>query len=313
MGRRGKHLIDPIMDIQSVVLDTSLLCRPADRRFVMAAWERLGQTVPVLPRVVAELYGVMAEDERKHWTRVLEGEERRGQAAYSVEDRYLIGEAVMAGIHEWIRKELDVQVATGQSRDNSALRVVLMDTPRAAQAAEIADRIPAYCFRGHGGAEGHRGDRSIIGQAVVMGYTVLASQNFSSIRAHRLNDWVKEEHGLRTDLIQDPDKVVLELHKAVAQDPDAEALKAVLLATLPDRRVSPEREDQIVDVFLSRLSGFSDTADGARQVWEGEQGGLLSEQIRGELSGSLARATEKRRITTVRAFAREAGWAQPTP
>ena len=279
----------------------------------MACWERLGQTVPVLPRVVTELYGLMAENEQEHWKRVLDGEERRNQATYTAEARYAIGQAVMSGTHEWIHKELDMQFQTGRPPDNSVLRVVLLDTAQAAQAEEMADRIPSYCFRGRGGAKGHRGDRSIIGQAIVMGYTVLASQNFSSIRGPRLNYWVKEECGLQSDLIQDPDKVVLALHKSVAQDSDTEALKAVLFATLPDRRVSLEREDRIMDQFFTRLKGFPDTAAGARLAWEGKQGGLLAEQIREELPRSLARATEKRRITTVRAFAREAGWAAPAP
>ena len=57
------------MRFAEVALDTSLLAPPTTRRFFMAAWELQGLTVPVLPRVVRELHGVLGDSEQEHWTR----------------------------------------------------------------------------------------------------------------------------------------------------------------------------------------------------------------------------------------------------
>ena len=42
------------MDPEQIALDTSVLCRPYDRRFVMAAWQLLGAKVAILPRVAQQ-------------------------------------------------------------------------------------------------------------------------------------------------------------------------------------------------------------------------------------------------------------------
>ena len=71
------------MDPEQIALDTSVLCRPYDRRFVMAAWQLLGAKVAILPRVARELHGTMADNERHHWRCVMDGEEERGRPRHA--------------------------------------------------------------------------------------------------------------------------------------------------------------------------------------------------------------------------------------
>ena len=179
------------MRFAEVALDTSLLAPPTSRRFFMAAWELRGLRVPVLPRVVRELHGVLGDSEQEHWTRVLDGESRRGVIRSPATTIQILA-AVEEAARQWVRDTLDVQLTQPRAAPSScALHVVHLDDAESLRARQIAAAIPARCFKGPS-RNNHYGDRQVIGQAAVKGYRVLALNNRNSIRRAATNHWLRE-------------------------------------------------------------------------------------------------------------------------
>ena len=298
------------MRFAEVVLDTSLLVPPTARRFFMAAWQLQGMEVPVLPRVIRELHGVLPDSERGHWTRVLAGQARRTGTTSDAATTNRILDAVDAASESWVREKLDAQYGDPPGDAQPfALRAVRLDDDELARARAISDAIPATCFRGPSRND-HFGDRQIIGQAAVKGYRVLALNNRNSIRRVAANGWLREHAGANEDLLWDSDEAVYRLQSAVSSEPDVETLKAVLHACLPDRQPTSSREDEIVVQFLDRLAraGLGDCAAGAASVWRTPAGKELAAEGRAGLADSPARQTEASRVVAVRSAAESAGW-----
>jgi len=295
------------MDFRSITFDTSVLCRPFDRRFIMAAWELLGAPVPVLPRVAKELYHVMADNEEDHWISVLSGQERRKGITYSYEQKNKIASSVATATYAWVNSKIDH--AQFSSAHPCALKQVSMTEQDEGRVRDIAFRIPSRCFRGPS-RNNHRGDRLVIAEALVTQHRVLASKNRISIRREPTNQWLKSEFGINDDLVQEADDVVFRTFQHHGHDPDTFGLQSVLLACLPDKQVSPERMDEIVQRFTAMLSksSFPDCAEGANQCWESEQGLACVNTVRSLLSESVARKTEASRVALVREHAQQAGW-----
>ena len=260
------------MRFTEVVLDTSLLAPPTSRRFFMAAWERQGLKVPVLPRVVRELHGVLGDSEQAHWTRVLAGQADRGvRHSPSTTNRVL--EAVENAARQWVRDTLDVQLTQAKPPPSPcALQVVSFDDAELLRARQIGEALPADCFKGPSRNE-HFGDRQIIGQAAVKGYRVLALNNRSSIRRAAVNRWLRNHLGTNEDLLWESDDAVYQLHADGTPSPDAELLKGVLQACLPDQPRPAEREHDIVLQFLQRLTsaGMDACAEGMTRAWGSEK------------------------------------------
>ena len=129
--------------------------------------------VPVLPRVIRELHGVLPDSEQGHWTRVLAGQARRTGTTSDAATTNRILDAVDAASESWVREKLDAQYGDPPGDVQPfALRAVRLDDDELARARAISDAIPATCFRGPSRND-HFGDRQIIGQAAVKGYRVL--------------------------------------------------------------------------------------------------------------------------------------------
>lgn len=298
--------------IEQITFDSSVVVAPSDRRFVMCCWERMGSKVPIVPAVAREMYGQLPSAETTHLARVLDGEENRGSSHYSSSSRAGIYEAVADATREWIHRELDAQLSDSSHSLVNGLRVVEMAAEQVVQAQRLSTDIPDNCFRT---LEPRRqlGDRNVMAQAAVLGFSVLASHNRHSILRPEINRWMREEVGLNHDLVQDADTVIYELYTELGLNPATEQLKAVLVACLPSTARLPSREREIIDQFLGRLERGSFSEGAARCVR-----GLVSEEfvqyvdeIRSELPASVARETERRRISMVREAAERAGWERP--
>lgn len=300
------------MTPSGTAFDTSVICYPFDRRFVLCAWQQLGAKVAVLPRVAHELHGIMCDNEIAHWQAVLKGEEGRGGQSYSSAEWEAITSAAGKGAQAWVRQEIDSQAA-GKGPADSALRAVVMSAEERGRAGRLASEIPAYCFRGPS-RDGHAGDRRIIAEARVMGFQVLASKNRTSIRRAQTNHWLRSRTGMNVDLVQEADAIVGEMFLREHDNLGVPALKAVLHAALPANEVSPQRQCDIVERFLENLGAgsFVDCAEQAEDVWRGPDGDRLAMAARRGLVDSPARETEARRVQVVREQAAEAGWA-PSP
>ena len=216
---------------ESVTLDTSVMCRPVERRFVMATWELLGARVPVLPNVASELHGVMYRNEFLHWQRSLASQERREETKeYPTGAKDRIATAAAEGARQWVEQELQTELEPAEGAHiPSALRPVRMSTLQREQANGIAAAIPNRCFAGPS-KDNHFGDRVIIAQAIVMGFSILASRNRASIRRNQVNEWAKESMGLNADLVREAEDAVHEVQGRILSPSDKASLAAVLLA-----------------------------------------------------------------------------------
>lgn len=300
------------MRFAEVALDTSVLAPPTSRRFFMAAWEMQGLRVPVLPRVVRELHGVLGDSEQGHWERVLKGDASRG-VHHSPTTANRILAIVEKAARQWVRDTFDVQqMAQPDAVPSCALHVVPFDDAEMLRAREIGAAIPNRCFKGPT-PNNYYGDRQIIGQAAVKGYRVLALNNRNSIRRAATNRWLRDHVGVNEDLLWQSDDAVHGLYADAAARPDEDLLKAVLYACLPEEPRPPKREDAIVLTFLDRLeaSGMADCVDGMRKVWGTDAGKALATDVRPALPGSDARRTEASRLEAVRGAARGVGWKNP--
>ena len=300
------------VSIEQITFDSSVVVAPSDRKFVMCCWEKLGSKVPIVPAVAREMFGQLPDAETIHWARVLDGEESRGASQYASSARAGIYEAVAEAIREWIHKELDSQVGNSSDSLENGLGVVKMSAEQVVQAQRLSTDIPDNCFRTIERGK-QLGDRNVMAQAAVLGFSVLASHNRHSILRPEINRWMREEVSLNHDLVQEADSVMYELYTELGFNPAIEQLKAMLLACLPSTARSPSREREIIDQFLVRLERGSFSEGAARCVRELESEEFVQyvEEIRKELPSSVARETERRRISMVRDAARRAGWEHP--
>ncbi len=298
------------MQVQGVTFDSSVVVAPTDRRFVLCSLERLGAKVPIVPAVAREMFGQLPTNETAHWARVLDGEESRKSASYTALARANIYEAVAEATRMWVRNELDAQIANPNTSPESGLSVVKMTAEQIVEAQRISMDIPEKCFRSLTPSR-QLGDRNVMSQAAVLGFSVLASHNRHSILRPEVNKWMKEEIGLNHDLVQEADQVIYEIYEGEGLDPAIEQLKAVLLACLPSAVRAPMRQKEIIDQFLSRMErgSFRDCAARSARALSSDEFTQYVEEIRGELASSIARRTEDRRISLVRDAARGAGWS----
>lgn len=308
------------LDLRHVAWDSCSLFGSFDRRFIMAACELSGCQTNVLPQVAKEMFGILSGDTAKYWLSVMEGEERRGGSRYGDDEKARICEAASEGLKAWVKSEIDAQATQPSSmRSLSGLKLHILNPAEVGRALDIASKIPAYCFQGTP-KDGHWGDRQIMGQAIVSGLHVLASRNRNSIKRARLNRWCQEAHGINGDIIVEADDVMQQImtERTQAQGADAEVgpgdemmLKAVLLAAMPGHDVAPDRFDSIIETFIQSIEKsrtFIECADSARRTWLSRRGKACVDEIKPMLADSVARATEQRRIDSVRRSASDAGW-----
>ena len=296
---------------ESITFDTCILSRPVERRFVMATWELLGTSVSVLPHVTNELHGVLFDNEFLHWHSSLASQERREHARYAPGKKDRIATAAAQGARQWVERELQAEHhATDGPPPPRALRTVPMSALQRERANGIAAAIPGSCFRG-ASKDGHFGDRTIIAQAIVMDFSILATRNRGSIRRHQVNEWAKASMGLNDQLALGAEDAVQQVQERILSPSDKASLAAVLLACLPGRPVTPERTSAIVERFLSLLqkSSFANCGEGAALIWQEPEGLALAAQITRRLKDSATRQTEQRRVDLVRQQATHAGWS----
>ena len=283
--------------------DTELLGDPTCRRFLMCLWNRAGATLTVTPTVADELVGNVRQSERRHWERTLRYDAEHGNRRYDNATYHAIIDAVRSAAGAWIEDELGGRGAGG-------LVAAQADMDASMRSQELAARIPRECFRRPEG-QSQYADRLIIAEAVVLGYTLLASENLGTIKHERTNAWLRSKGQATADLI------VTIANAARALDPATSAediaLDAVLGAALPDEDHGIERDLRAVTAFIARLArGHAGRcATWAQDALETiEDPGTRFATARGALPHQ-ARATEARRVAETRAAARGAGYIDP--
>lgn len=279
--------------------DTELLGDPYCRRFILSLWELAAARMKVTPTVADELIGNVRQSEGRHWESVLRYDLRHRNRRYDDATFARIIAATKQAAARWIEAELEPG-GTGAI----ATRHPSLD--QALEATEIAARIPRACFRRPDHPNQHA-DRRIIAEALVLGFTLLASRNLSTIRRERTNDWLSGQRLIDAPLILRVDDAVKDLHP---RRHEQAALEAVLGAALPTEDQGIARDHRAIDEFLRHLTRThaTDCATWALDEWEllrTDEG--LIDRARASLPQST-RAAELARVRLTRDAAEAAGY-----
>ena len=224
--------------------DTELLGDPTCRCFLMCLWHRAGATLTVTPTVADELVGNVRQSERRHWERTLRYDAEHGNRKYDDTTYHAIIDAARSAAGAWIETEL-------AGRGTGGLVAAQADMHASERAQRLAAAIPRECFRRPEG-QSQYADRLIIAEAVVLGYTLLASENLGTIKHELTNGWLMSQGQTDTELIV----TIANAAKALETATSAEdiALDAVLGAALPEQDRGIERDLRAVTAFIARLT-----------------------------------------------------------
>ena len=279
--------------------DTEILGDPTCRRFLMALWEIGGSTLVVTPTVADELVGNVRQSERRHWRRVLKYDAAHRNHHYDEATYRQIINAARTAAARWVEEELAGQGAHGLLGAQTS-----METDTLAE--EISASIPLRCFR-RPDHPNQRADRQIIGEAIALGYTLLATENLSTIKREPTNQWLIDNGYAHSA----PILKIEDATKAMHPNATAEAaLDAVLGAALPDHDRGIERDLRTITTFIERLTRThaSVCATWANDALEEvEHPAQLIDNARAHLP-QRARKTEARRVRATRRAARDAGY-----
>ena len=287
------------MNVSLATADTELLGDPYCRRFIMSLWELAGGTIKVTPTVADELVGNVRQSERRHWVNTLTYDARNRNRRYDHATYRRIVNATSDAAGQWIMKELATEGQGGISAADPTLEQAL-------RAIQIAPQIPRRCFR-RPDHPNQRADRQIVGEAIALGYTLLATGNLDTVKREPTNAWLTDQGLIDRPLIMTVEDALKELHPG---DERSASLRAVLGATLPDADRGVERDVRAITTFLNQLTATHarGCASWALDEWETlDNPAELIEQARDRLPRQ-SRETELRRVRTTRKAARDAGY-----
>lgn len=287
------------MNVSLATADTELLGDPYCRRFIMSLWELAGGTIKVTPTVADELVGNVRQSERRHWVNTLTYDARHRNRRYDHATYRRIVNATSDAAGQWIMKELATEGQGGISAADPTLEQAL-------RAIQIAPQIPRRCFR-RPDHPNQRADRQIVGEAIALGYTLLATGNLDTVKREPTNAWLTDQGLIDRPLIMTVEDALKELHPG---DERSASLRAVLGATLPDADRGVERDVRAITTFLNQLTATHarGCASWALDEWETlDNPAELIEQARDRLPRQ-SRETELRRVRTTRKAARDAGY-----
>ena len=287
------------MNVSLATADTELLGDPYCRRFIMSLWELAGGTIKVTPTVADELVGNVRQSERRHWVNTLTYDARHRNRRYDHATYRRIVNATSDAAGQWIMKELATDGQGGISAADPTLEQAL-------RAIQIAPQIPRRCFR-RPDHPNQRADRQIVGEAIALGYTLLATGNLDTVKREPTNAWLTDQGLIDRPLIMTVEDALKELHPG---DERSASLRAVLGATLPDADRGVERDVRAITTFLNQLTATHarGCASWAFDEWETlDNPAELIEQARDRLPRQ-SRETELRRVRTTRKAARDAGY-----
>ena len=287
------------IDLGQITADTQLLGDATSRRFLSGLWELEGCALPVMPTVALELPGNVRGAENRRWQRTIRRDLARTNVRYKPGTYNAILRATREAAEAWTKEELerpDGVVAVQGSVETDAA------------AAALARALPAICFRSTN-EENERNDRAIVAEAVVHGFTLLASENLRSIAHEQLNDWLQDQGKTRRPLI-------VQIHEALTayrRDPAERArmaFRAVLGAALPAAEQGLERDVEAVERFIMALK----RTHAERCGWWADDGRKATQDIPAAIRGARAnlpvhtRTAEDRRRTATVVAARRAGY-----
>ena len=234
---------------------TELLTGPTCRRFVSALWEIARAQLLLTPTVADELPGKVRTAEGRYWEDVLISESEKGNQHYDGETYGKIITSTKETADAWMRHEL-----RGEG-SGAILTATGLDAEATERVREITKRIPRTCFRRPDQVNRKR-DGRIVGEAVALRFTLLATQTVGTVDDERTNDWLIDEGYVDAPLITTIAAAARALYPGMTRE--LAALHAVLGAAMPEDDDGIERNLREVNKFIERLAA-SDAKECA--VW----------------------------------------------
>ena len=269
---------------------------------MMSLWELSGHTLTITPTVAKELPRVVGRAERERWQKTIHREHDRSDHACPHHVTADILSDTDSTASRWISREIQ-SPATGiaQAPETTDLNNQSMD---------IALTLPANCFNpSH--SDSQFNDRIIISQAIVLGFTLLASENLYSIFHDRLNDWLLQNGYTSTPLIVRAENILPAF--SGNEYPPETALSACLGACLPENDQGLENDLTLVNRYIDVLTRSHASACARLALAALEATRDIRERVATARQNlpHRARATERRRLEATSRAARSAGYRRP--
>ena len=272
--------------------DTNQICYSNPRRFYMAMEADRGEKLTLLPTVYEELLEAVYSAEARTYRRMC------NEKGYEKRKTDTIMEQVGNAARSWLKGEV--------TRNDSAFARI--GWAREDEYRKVAVEIPDICFKG--GARSRGNDRRIVAQAIVERATLLVSDNLDTIRHDELNAWA-----LREGMTHTPVFILTGNELAMYLEKDASKrgplyLRWVAQACWPNRQAPGTIPTESIRKMIRNL----DSAGLTRFASEADDALLNDEKVHeclvnaGQSLPTQARATEMRRVHTVRRAARQAGY-----
>lgn len=281
----------PLLDL--TVFDSNQLGDPPQRRLHMSSLDNGKRHLLILNANIEELErSLMAAEERRWYQRM----RRQGLNAFDPIVRRAVA-AVREAAAVWFRQELD--------DPTSMLANIALTDEQADLTEQLRIALPEQYFRGPDMAQ-RDVDRFMVAEAAVTSRLLLVSVN-KGIRHKELNLWLRRRGWTESSsLIATTDKAHRVFHRLIGSHATYEWMLGAYLPDIP----SLENDEDIIrnNIAQIRLAGLEEIANSIARELDSDpdiQGTFA--RIRRDFP-IRTRATEARRLQTVRNAAADAGW-----
>lgn len=281
----------PLLDL--TVFDSNQLGDPPQRRLHMSSLENGKRHLLILNANMEELErSLMAAEERRWYQRI----RRQGLSAYDPIVRRILA-AVREAAAIWFQQELD--------DPTSMLANIALTGEQADLTEQLRIELPEKYFRGTDLAQ-RDVDRHMVAEAAVTSRLLLVSK-YKGIRHKQLNQWLRRRGWSESSsLIATTEKAHRVFQRLIGSHATYEWMLGAYLPDIP----SLENDEVIIrnNIEQIRLAGLDKIANSIERELDSDpdiQGTFA--RIRRDFP-IKTRATEARRLQTVRNAASDAGW-----
>ena len=280
----------PLLD--RVVHDSNNLGDPPQRRINMSMVDNGERKLTVLNATAEETGRCVGSSEVRRWRKALE----RHQVALPTQMRIL--DAVKDAARHWFMDELD--------RPDGFLQRLPLSEDQQLAVTELSFAMPSELFTGRDGPRKDI-DRAMVAEAAVTERTLLLTEDESTIRHVRANEWLVANGWSSTKVLVQANSLA---HQRLEEDVGGHALYEWMLGaylpTVPsddDVRVIEHNAGQL------ELAGMRHASMRVLQELHADPDPAATfARVRSELP-HRARLTEARRLEVTRTVARDAGYS----
>ena len=181
--------------VATTTLDTTIVRKRSAREYLTAWLEHLGHTLVLTPEVAIEAQRQVPASETEAWMKRLRKAREAGRNITRSEELRLIG-ATHQACRTWWQDEVE--------NHRTTIRAIQPTEAEEGAAFDLAQRLPGHWFT----ETEPVGDRKIIAECIVHGFTLIAAVNRNTIDHAEVNAWAHTRTPHHDDLIVSPEQAL---------------------------------------------------------------------------------------------------------